>query len=568
MKTGWLMVVLVALVCAAGGCVNAKAQNDQAEADMDREQLLDEYTQFLKEVKWDTPIDFTQDFFRPDEGFRPPDVPQGLGDYRTLPLLLDLFGINELPIPSGATFAGIKLTGEVEPLDELSLAEQNTLMLRFRTSGNLGNIYNAMTQLRLAPMMALSGQSELSSIRDIVECERGKQPLVTVTDYVGWVRSQRRQLPTSDYQEWFRQNVLPYYANWVTGGLFEPWHEEFSPGNGIIREITDEADRAQLHELAVKQASEKGDEYDTGFLEENPDDVAYFVYRLYGEDKVIKECVAWCLRSRASWGEPLRREHDEVIAILARRLEENVLTDEGLEQYAKITDRWEWAKHNPYAEWCENCAEGIDERYEEMMDELQVAQHGEFPEIGEDWSLSDLPLNDSLVYWENLTDGEERTLAFRENISSSFTDYLQDLAGSDYEAVTSWEQLAEVVLQDLIRFRDETWIQTVSSKRSQRSIDCWLSPITRRTFEPWHREWSRGNGYIIQIAEEDMLARLIKLYEKAIEEEVVPTRLHPFYYERYPHRLRFYYVRLYGEEEGSIISEGIWSAWPLNPMLD
>jgi len=563
------LLALLMLACAGSGCVDSKAGGDEAPQDLSREQLLDEFTNLLTQVAWDTPIDFSDEFFQPGEDYPDPDVPQGLEDYRTLPLLLNNFGITEIPIHSGSAFAGVQISGKVKPMDELQPAEQRTLMVRFRWPGPFGTgLYNAITQLRLLPMMALSGQSELNSIRSIVECERGKKAMVDLRGYVSWIHENREKLKDAEYEKWFRENVSVYYTNWITGGLFEPWHEEFSPGNGLIREVTGETERAELYELARAHEKETVEEYTVGFLKENPDAIAYFAYRLYGDEEIIWEGVAWCLRDRSAWGKPLRKERDKVIAILAQNLKSNKLSDEGLEDFERITDRWEWAKSNPDAEWCESCAEGIDERYQEMLEELELAQHGQFPEITKAWSLTDLPLDDETVYWQELTDGEERTLAFRQNISSSFTGYLEDIAATDYETINNWEQLAEAILPNLLRFDDDTWTETASSERAKWNIDQWLSPISRHTFEPWHREWSRGNGYIVQVTNEDMLARLTMLYEKAIEEDVVPTRLHPFYYERYPHRLRFYYVRLYGEKEGSIISEGIWSAWPLNPRRD
>ena len=560
----WLIVGASALLVLFGVAYSQTAVGGGSE----REQLLDEFTKLLTHVTWDTPIDFADEFFQPGEGFKEPDVPQGLRDYRTLNLLLDSFGVNELPIEIGSVFTDLPITGEVKPLEKLSPAEQRTLLLRFRCRQPFGGMYNAITQLRLIPMMARSGQSELNSIRDTVECERGKKAMVDLREYVSWIHENREKLKDAEYEKWFRENVSVYYTNWVTGGLFEPWHEEFSPGNGLIREITDETERTELYELAKKQERENGKEYTVGFLEENPDAIAYFAYRLYGDKEIIWEGVAWCLCDRSAWGRPLRKERDKVIAILAQNLKSNKLSDEGLKDFERITDRWEWAKSNPDAEWCESCAEGIDERYQEMLEELELAQHGQFPEITKEWSLTNFPLDDETVYWQELTDGEERTLAFRQNISSSFTGYLEDIAATDYETINNWEQLAEVILPNLSRFDDDTWTETASSERAKWNIDQWLSPITRHTFEPWHKEWSRGNGYIAQITDEDMLARLIKLYEKAIEKDVISTRLHPFYYERYPHRLRFYYVRLYGEKEGSIISEGVWCAWPLRPMQD
>lgn len=569
MKTRWVILALVAplvFACAGAGCTDAKAKGEESGQDASRTKALDELAEFLREVKWDTPIEFTQDFFQPGDDYRPPDVPIGLGDYRTLPLLADYFGIHELDTPPDASFAGVSLSSEVKPLDKLTPAEERTLMVRFRMDGPPGHQYNATTQLRLLPMMAMSGHSELNSIRDIVECEREDTRLPELGSYVEWIRENRQKLDDREYARWFRESVSAYYTNWITGGLFEPWHEEFSPGNGIVREITDEADRAQLHELAVKQASDQGDDYTAGLLEENPDAIAYFIYRLYGEHEIIKEGVAWCLRDHGIARRPLQRDRNRVIMALADRLRENEMSDEKQKQLQQITDTWRRMEASLADKSSFTTPEEVRSEFKRIVPILELAQHGEFPEARSFWKLEYLPLDDDVVCWRYLKPSEEQMLNDTNGVS--LRRKLYDLAASDLEVVRSWGQLAKVVLPNVITMRDQTWIEAAESETGQWAADAWLSPITRRTFEPWHREWSWGNGYIAQITDDAMLARLKKLYRRAVERKESWIGLGSIYYERYPEQVRFYYVRLYGEAEGSIISEGIWSAWPPNPMLD
>jgi len=107
------------------------------------------------------------------------------------------------------------------------------------------------------------------------------------------------------------------------------------------------------------------------------------------------------------------------------------------------------------------------------------------------------------------------------------------------------------------------------------------SPVARGLFEPWHEEWAAGHGYIEEIgdhAERSRLIEAITSYQmseeldghKALQhtpdqvisqvtgEPAVPPGAFDF--------AKFFYFRIYGENPGEIIAEGIsqvnsYQAW-------
>ena len=116
----------------------------------------------------------------------------------------------------------------------------------------------------------------------------------------------------------------------------------------------------------------------------------------------------------------------------------------------------------------------------------------------------------------------------------------------------------------------EGYVAMIEAKRafSKAEADRWLaknflaqvaSPITGRVFEPNHREFSRGNGYIQKITDRDQLQAIQKAVRDAnllqgFEERVQAP---PGYDWPGLEDVNWFYIRIYGETE--VIAEGVWA---------
>jgi len=103
----------------------------------------------------------------------------------------------------------------------------------------------------------------------------------------------------------------------------------------------------------------------------------------------------------------------------------------------------------------------------------------------------------------------------------------------------------------------------------------YASPVSRRVFEPDHPTYSRGNGYVRRITEPEAVAAINQAVEQA-----GMVLLRSWTYGRFvpaePGHIwdlsdvSWYYFRLYGEKEGSVIAEGLlprWrNSWPPAPL--
>ncbi len=105
---------------------------------------------------------------------------------------------------------------------------------------------------------------------------------------------------------------------------------------------------------------------------------------------------------------------------------------------------------------------------------------------------------------------------------------------------------------------------------SEEWLPMFVSPITLAFFEPWHKEWAAGQGYIIEITEpkdREKLADAALAYQ--IEQGISQEQLRPNeiplgrpapeppetagsmdYY-------KFFYYRIYGEKQGYVLAEGV-----------
>jgi len=116
----------------------------------------------------------------------------------------------------------------------------------------------------------------------------------------------------------------------------------------------------------------------------------------------------------------------------------------------------------------------------------------------------------------------------------------------------------------------EGYVALMEAKRafSKFEADRWLaknflvqvaSPVTGRVFDPNHREFSRGNGYIQKITDRDQLQAIQKAVRDANLlqgfEELVQAP--PGYDWPGLEDVNWFYIRIYGETE--VIAEGVWA---------
>lgn len=104
-------------------------------------------------------------------------------------------------------------------------------------------------------------------------------------------------------------------------------------------------------------------------------------------------------------------------------------------------------------------------------------------------------------------------------------------------------------------------------------LPLFVSPVSYTCFEPWHREWAAGHGFIVEIADKKERQRLVEaIVSTQIEmssidiissseadrllkgEDVAGPEPQESSYDY----AKFYYYRIYGEHKGSIIAEGIY----------
>jgi hypothetical protein len=103
-------------------------------------------------------------------------------------------------------------------------------------------------------------------------------------------------------------------------------------------------------------------------------------------------------------------------------------------------------------------------------------------------------------------------------------------------------------------------------------LPLFVSPVSYTCFEPWHSEWAAGHGFIVEIADKGERQRLveaivstqIEMRSAAIGPSDVDRMLKgestasPGPQESSYNYAKFYYYRIYGEHEGSVIAEGIY----------
>ncbi len=105
---------------------------------------------------------------------------------------------------------------------------------------------------------------------------------------------------------------------------------------------------------------------------------------------------------------------------------------------------------------------------------------------------------------------------------------------------------------------------------SEEWLPMFLNPISLRLFEPWHKEWAAGQGYIFEITEPK---ERIKLVDAVIEIQIgqgtphLQPRSNEMPWSRpapQPAEIadtmdyyKFFYYRVYGENPGTVLAEGV-----------
>jgi hypothetical protein len=224
---------------------------------------------------------------------------------------------------------------------------------------------------------------------------------------------------------------------------------------------------------------------------------------------------------------------------------------------------------------------------------IVAMQLGSHPEISSSLgSVLGQPLTDDIKPFDELTRSEQ-LLLYSDWLGTGYLDepaYQQLIArmnAADVARISNRDELSHLwLIQDS---RNLLAIQkSVNGEAGElrlRLAENWLprfaSPVARRLFEPWHEEWAAGHGYVEEIrdnAERSRLVEAITSYQmgdemdslKALQhtadqvisqvtgEPAVPSGAFDF--------AKFFYFRIYGENPGEIIAEGIsqvndYQAW-------
>jgi len=221
---------------------------------------------------------------------------------------------------------------------------------------------------------------------------------------------------------------------------------------------------------------------------------------------------------------------------------------------------------------------------------LQLGNH---PEISSSLgSVLGQPLNDEIRPFDELSRAEQ-LLLYADWLGTGYLDepaYQQLIARmntADVARVSNRSELAHLWLvqdsRNLLAIYNS--VNGDADELRKKLAKDWLprfaSPVARRLFEPWHEEWAAGHGYIEEIRDESERSRLIgaitsyqmgeeldslsalqqtpdRIINHVTNEPTVPSGAYDF--------AKFFYFRIYGENPGDIIAEGIsqvndYQAW-------
>jgi len=151
--------------------------------------------------------------------------------------------------PSVGGFLGVK-PAELPAWKELTRQERLQLFSTFKAPESWLNStpVRPPLHLTLAGQMAQHDMSSIGGLPELLECAFGDPE----TSYRLWV-------DRSAHHDWklrFTRRYLRFILNHQTLGFFEPWHQEFSAGNGFIQEISGNEARTAILEGLKAMAPE------------------------------------------------------------------------------------------------------------------------------------------------------------------------------------------------------------------------------------------------------------------------------------------------------------------------
>jgi hypothetical protein len=217
----------------------------------------------------------------------------------------------------------------------------------------------------------------------------------------------------------------------------------------------------------------------------------------------------------------------------------------------------------------------------ERINELQ---HGSYPELNVKLgSVMDEPLNGKVTPYAEMTRPEKLLLyadwvGTKQHDEPVYDELISRMNTANLPAITGYGMLDAVWNAGDAQEFYKIYTKSNGEKQALQALLSaeWLprfsSPVTLRFFEPWHKEWAAGQGYIFEVTDEKERKRLVsalldlqvqqgireleQLTESrkgnAIRPETIPPKPEDtmeFY--------KFYYYRVYGAMPGTLLAEGI-----------
>ncbi len=140
------------------------------------------------------------------------------------------------------TFQGEKLWGKISHYSQLSREEKLLLRMEwtFTDSHDLTSWQALIARMNVAGLREIKGWDDTPKLWH----SRDQNELSALF--------KRARQDKTVFERILKEEWFPRFASPVTGRFFESWHKEFSPGNGYIFQITDEAE-LKLIESAVNR---------------------------------------------------------------------------------------------------------------------------------------------------------------------------------------------------------------------------------------------------------------------------------------------------------------------------
>jgi hypothetical protein len=447
----------------------------------------------------------------------------------------DLFPIR---VEKGSSWAGVRLAESTKPLSLLSYQEQRNLLQPYVLLFAM-DTFEPFTPFvcRDSPQqfigkMASAGASLIDSPIDLVSISLRPHD----SDKILLMEAFSMKTSRAELSKWISKKYRFGLTNFMADGLIELWHPEFSPGNGVLREITSDKERALLLSLAKEEAKAYSSRHPLNYLTERPENVAFFVLKLYGKKEVIWQEVYWAPRLDRGFTKLLPTEIRELRPSIISRLEQQTLTQE--EEKRRV----------------DNTAGFSDVHF------LEALQYGYVPDLKLFWRDFRFPLLDAVVPYYDLQISE--LCEIRSNNISMAQQFALLCNEAGMNSIRDYKELADLILSsyEMPYGTGKKNLGATSDWETEYHFSEWLSPVTHKTLEPWHKEWSRGNGYIRKIEDPAALPILRRIYHKKLGPDPDERYLYGEQIISNPDAFSFYYVRLYGDKPGSIIAEGVWCA--------